>query len=548
MSLKFLTKTVKHFYLPVLVCFLAGIILLGSYKNSVVYAQINPGDSPQCITGCLNDWEGIHGCTAYECSQCSWCSEWAFGPKCDDSCNTRKAAGATNSFLCAQNECLGCDYCNSRSQIDFQESIDKYNKEGTLDSNAWLGEVLSGAAEWTRMKLAGPVNDKVDVGEPGLITGLGTSIASLYKHPPASTGEYLADVGQSFGLANPAYAQGTGFKSFTSILPMWKAARNVAYVFFILAFLVSGFAIMFRIKISPQAVVSIQNALPKMIIAMILVTFSYAIAGLLIDLSYVLLYLAVLAFGQTGWIDITREQAKLTNLNFWGGWGLIYGGSTKAIWAGVAGMFDSAFSGGPVIGGMLSGIVSAVLGVVGTLVFLIVALVLMFKLFFTLLTCYVQIIMQIVIGPILIAFGALPSSKDSFQKWLTNLTGNIMVFPATAFVMMVGNIMTSKLNAGGVWRPPLFGDRHDLVIPMMSFGILMLVTKVPEMVKSAFKIKDAGYGNAIGKAIFDPATQAIMDKTSGWASNRQGLKTAGSIGQTITKAYTGLGKQGGYFK
>ena len=46
---------------------------------------------------------------------------------------------------------------------------------------------------------------------------------------------------------------------------------------------------MFRAKINPQTVVTIQSAIPKAVVALILVTFSYAIAGLMIDLMYLLI-------------------------------------------------------------------------------------------------------------------------------------------------------------------------------------------------------------------------------------------------------------------
>src|SRR5258708_14361646 len=56
--------------------------------------------------------------------------------------------------------------------------------------------------------------------------------------------------------------------------------------------------IMFRVKISPQVVVSVQSALPKIAIALVLVTFSYAIAGFLIDIMYVFVGLFSLVFSR----------------------------------------------------------------------------------------------------------------------------------------------------------------------------------------------------------------------------------------------------------
>src|SRR5690606_25281628 len=86
---------------------------------------------------------------------------------------------------------------------------------------------------------------------------------------------------------------GLGFSSLDPILDTWKAFRNVAYLFYVIMFLVIGFMIMFRQKISSQAVVTAQQALPKIIISLIAVTFSYALAGLMIDAMYLIMYLIV---------------------------------------------------------------------------------------------------------------------------------------------------------------------------------------------------------------------------------------------------------------
>jgi len=44
---------------------------------------------------------------------------------------------------------------------------------------------------------------------------------------------------------------------------------------------------MFRAKINPQTVISVENSLPKIVVALLLITFSFPIAGFLIDLTYI---------------------------------------------------------------------------------------------------------------------------------------------------------------------------------------------------------------------------------------------------------------------
>src|SRR5581483_6429401 len=77
--------------------------------------------------------------------------------------------------------------------------------------------------------------------------------------------------------------------SLSPLFPIWTYVRNLAYLCFVILFIFIGFMIMFRIKIKAQTVATIQNTIPRIIIAIILITFSYAIAGFLIDLMYVVI-------------------------------------------------------------------------------------------------------------------------------------------------------------------------------------------------------------------------------------------------------------------
>ncbi len=126
----------------------------------------------------------------------------------------------------------------------------------------------------------------------GAIGMLSTSLTSLYNLP-AHTGDYIGYLTNNFGLTRPSYAagvQGSGFQQLAPVMNLWIAFRNISYLLFIIAFLVIGVAIMLRVRIDPRTVMTIQNQIPKIIIAVILVTFSFAIAGFLIDLMWTTMY------------------------------------------------------------------------------------------------------------------------------------------------------------------------------------------------------------------------------------------------------------------
>ena len=127
-------------------------------------------------------------------------------------------------------------------------------------------------------------------GGGGAIGVMSHMISVLYT-PPLHTGDYFANLAQNFGIVKPAYAQGTGFEGLKPVLGLWTAFRNIVYLIFTIVFVVIGLLIMFRVKIDPRTVMTIQNQIPKIIVGIVLVTFSYAIAGFLIDMMYASIYL-----------------------------------------------------------------------------------------------------------------------------------------------------------------------------------------------------------------------------------------------------------------
>src|SRR3989344_4497883 len=128
----------------------------------------------------------------------------------------------------------------------------------------------------------------------GALASVSNMTIALYKTPPASGVQYLAGEFQKFNPVKPAYAQqGIGFGALTPVQDLWRVFRNASYVGFVIVFVIIGFMIMLRAHISPQAVATIQDSIPRLVVALILVTFSYAIAGLFIDIMFLALNIVV---------------------------------------------------------------------------------------------------------------------------------------------------------------------------------------------------------------------------------------------------------------
>lgn len=164
-------------------------------------------------------------------------------------------------------------------------------------------------------------------------------IVMPYANPPASGVQYIAYSLGNAGLIPKTYAaEGIGFASIKPMIEIWKAFRNVAYLILVLVLIAIGFMIMFRMKLNPQTVISLENSLPKIVISLILITFSFAIAGLLIDAMYVGInvIISVLSSGNIKNLsvaDIPAVQNKFIGAGMWdilpykgaGWWGNILG-------------------------------------------------------------------------------------------------------------------------------------------------------------------------------------------------------------------------------
>lgn len=122
----------------------------------------------------------------------------------------------------------------------------------------------------------------------GLLGMAASTIDSLYVYRPLNKSEYLTDLGRNIGLIKSANAQvvGSGNAVLSPVFKLWEVTRNIAYLAMIIIFIVVGLMVMFRQKLNPQTVVSIQLALPGLVIGLIMITFSYFLAALITDIAF----------------------------------------------------------------------------------------------------------------------------------------------------------------------------------------------------------------------------------------------------------------------
>jgi len=182
--------------------------------------------------------------------------------------------------------------------------MDIVDKRLTEMSASPSGALVSGIIRGMNCKFAGMLCEDKTKGEMehfgGSLMGLATKgLIVPFVQPPASGVYYAMDSLQKVGFIPKTYAaEGIGFSGLKVYLDIWKIFRDLAYMIFVIVLIFAGFAIMFQWKIGGKTAVTLENALVKIVFAMIIINFSYAIAGFMIDLMYVVMGIIVSFLGR----------------------------------------------------------------------------------------------------------------------------------------------------------------------------------------------------------------------------------------------------------
>lgn len=390
----------------------------------------------------------------------------------------------------------------------------------------------------------------------GGIVGTVSNIATgIYAHPPASGVQYVAQAVKKFNIVPTAWAQqgGEGFSHFQqTLLPIWRAFRDASYLFFVIIMIFMGFAIMFRIKISPQAIISIQSALPKVILAIVLITFSYAIVGFMIDVMLVVNNIVIVTFTRilydtfppiialvihTPLAAISWTRVPVTTTT---------GFMTIVTLVSLPPLFIIFFTIAIVL--ILTNVVSAVitLGVstpllVVSLIFLaiiaIVLIIVFLRLLWTLLMAYAQIVLGLIFAPFQILMGVLPGSK-AIGSWFRNMISNLAVLPTVLVMVFLAGYLTFAalyFNFQSVGAGPTLlelvirlatlrsASRDDLIdaiiatvegqaensisltiLLFVAIVILFITPRVADMIKAFVSGQPFGYGAALTQSVTPP--------------------------------------------
>lgn len=409
----------------------------------------------------------------------------------------------------------------------------------------------------------------------------GTLTKYLPSFPSVSGVGYVREKLSGLRLIPEVKAQGFGFGAASPIRQFWVAVRNLAYFFLVLATIAMAFQVMFRVKLSPQTVITVQSAIPKIIFTLILITFSYAIAGFMIDLMYVAIGLMAGLFQQSGlfnlgdWGRFFNELAGLSYSVF----GILF---LYILWYLIAAVNLTVTAG---VGGIVSGLVA----IVFTVIVLIVVIILLFKIAWVLMKSFFMLLILIAGGPIIILGGLV--GGGGFTGWLKDIAANLAIYvaigPLFAFSFLflasafdvgiidaIGNALgnpcimpfcpNGNILGNSGWSPPFTagGDLRFFYL-FASLAILTIIPKVGDIIKGAISGRPYPIGTALGEAVggagmlayryggVQPEAGFRATQAGQWLQNRYGGVGGlrGFVGRGLGRGLTGWGEpQTGTFR
>jgi len=272
-------------------------------------------------------------------------------------------------------------------------------------------------------------------------------------------------------LKNTAFAQTSDtYLGVRIVYDMWKLMRDISLGIMSLLLLVVGIMIMTRKKINPQAVVTVQNVLPRVAISVVLVFFSYAIGAFLIKLMWPLLtlvpHLVINAVADNAGVPIPFP----TNPNSFSvlGWSILAVVSTFT-WSDI-------------------GMGMALL--ISTIVLALALILVSFITLIRIVLIYVKLLTYVIISPLYFSIGVLPGKENMIMDWFKEMFSGI--FSAAAMMGVLTFALVIPLVSMGASGSLVQGDSPishfaGLFVPVMMLFAMFASLKMPKKVSSWIK-------------------------------------------------------------
>lgn len=395
-----------------------------------------------------------------------------------------------------------------------------------------------------------------DANFPNSIYGMASALITIpYTSPPASGVFWVQNTLENAGFVPDAFAaQGIGFSSLRPLLSVWMLFRDISIALIVIAILLLGFMIIFRLKINPQTVVTMQNSVPRIFATLLLITFSFAIAGFMIDVMYVVSGVAVSILGshviegqsaqymtQEGQISLVTQSGiwRVFDEVFWNRKIITFGydilalaplsinlvvraipsalvvlamkqfdptaklltGDLASIRTWAAGLPETALA---IITWIILLVVLPIIApaVLGIIVLVLASLAVFVRIIMVVLKAYIRILINVLLAPIILLPNIIPGRND-FSKWIKTLAADLAVFPTIMVMFMLsGMIALIPVENGSFWTPPFLSSALNpgAFRMVLSVGILFMTPNIVSNIRGIFGVQDSRLG--FGPGVF----------------------------------------------
>ncbi len=332
-------------------------------------------------------------------------------------------------------------------------------------------------------------------------------IAMIQNQPSVNIPKYMAQQWVPGQQSNTSlYAATDGYSHLTEIGidTLWNKTSLIAYVLFVIVLIVAGFMIMFRQKIGGQTAITIFNAIPNVIIGLVLVAFSFAIIGLILNISVLAtnVIAGVLGVG-TNAIKVDSPFSLFSLLmqpSYWTALGT-FGSLGNPMLSVIVGIATLGISGG----------IQAIAILVILLISLVAILYVSIRVYFVLLQAYLSILIDVILAPIMIAFGSIPGQEGMRSEVFKRVFKNAMIFPGVFLFINLGSfVLSNQINiqfpyglTTGNWANAgsSQGAIGMFLRIVISIGLFYLAAEVPTMLNDFIALNGGkNVGEALGNA------------------------------------------------
>jgi len=395
-----------------------------------------------------------------------------------------------------------------------------------------------------------------------------------YYAPPASGTYYVLNSLKEAHLIPQSYAaEGLGFAGIVPFINIWKKLRDITFLIIALAMVISGFLIMFRSQMDAQHSIKLESALPKIILTMILINFSFAIAGFMIDFMYILSGLVIVTLGPLMDPSLSIPNVlntylhpslfDLFNLGFGNYDGSILGFVHQlheifvTVPNAMLGLFGAAarkmmlfmiglvlfplYAAGIMRLGLTIGdkVIDSIpsADVIVFLITLIIVLplslwltvktpvliigfiilwsfvVLMAKLVIIVFKTYIKLLFYIILSPLILVSEALPGTS-AFVPWLQTICVELLTFPAILAIFFMAGAFRYAITQGSLFRLPYFVSINpEGLSALIGYGTLLMMPNLIMTMKEKLNTKTIKTPEAGLGLFFEPAT--LLSSTIG---------------------------------